>query len=74
MTKNRTRERVVVEITPFHLMQLANEHGRSVSRGQAIAFLNEEEHAQQMWKQMMQAGLDFIAGSLLTSTITPDRI
>jgi hypothetical protein len=64
MTKKSTRDRVVAEITPFHLMRLASEHGCSVSREQAIAFLNQES-AQEMWKHMMQAGLDFIACTLL---------
>ncbi len=54
----------MAEITPFHLMRLANEHGCNVSREQAMEFLNQER-AQEMWKHMMQAGLDFIACSLL---------
>ena len=64
MTQKRSRDRVTAEITSFHLMRLASERGRSVSREQAIAFLNQE-CAQQMWRHMMQAGLDFIACSLL---------
>jgi len=64
MTPKRNRDRVMAEITPFHLMLLASEHGCSVSREQAMAFLNQES-AQEMWKHMMQAGLDFIACSLL---------
>ena len=64
MTHQRNRERVTAEITLFHLMRLASERGRSVSREQAIAFLNQER-AQEMWQHMMQAGLDFIACSLL---------
>ena len=64
MTQERNRDRVMAEITPFHLMRLANEHGCNVSREQAMEFLNQER-AQEMWKHMMQAGLDFIACSLL---------
>ena len=64
MTQKRNRDRVMAEITPFHLMRLANERGCDLSREQAMAFLNQER-AQEMWKQMMQAGLDFIACSLL---------
>ena len=56
MKKNRNRERVIAEITLFHLIRLGNEHGCSVSRERAIAFLNEEERAQEMWKHMMGAG------------------
>ncbi len=69
--KNRTRERVTAEITLFHLMRLGIEHGCSVSREQAVAFLNEEERAQEMWNHMMQAGLDFIARSLLGNRPAP---
>jgi len=60
MRQKRNRDRVMAEITPFHLMRLASERGSSLSREQAIAFLNQES-----WKHMMQAGLDFIACSLL---------
>lgn len=45
-------------------MRLANEFGCSVSRDQALAFLNQEGHAFEMWKHMMRAGEDFIARSL----------
>ena len=71
---NRNRERVIAEMTPFHLMQLAKKHGCSVSRQQAMAFLSEEERAQEIWKHMMQAGLDFIACSLLTHSVAPQGI
>jgi hypothetical protein len=46
-------------------LRLANEHGCSVTRQQAAAFLNQEGHAYEMWKHMMQAGEEFIASSLL---------
>ena len=71
MPKKGSRERVIAEITLFHLMRLAKEHGCTVSREQAIAFLNEEERAQVMWNHMMQAGLDFIACSLFPQCISP---
>ena len=67
MRQKRNRDRVTAEITLFHLMRLASERGRSVSREQAMAFLNQE-CAQQMWQNMMQAGMDFIACSLLADT------
>ena len=63
MRQKKNRDRVTAEITLFHLMRLASERGRSVSREQAMAFLNQE-CAQQMWHHMMQAGMDFIACSL----------
>jgi intracellular sulfur oxidation DsrE/DsrF family protein len=60
MTPKRYKDRVTAEITLFHLMQMASERDWSVSREQAMAFLNQER-AQEMWLHMMQAGLDFIA-------------
>ncbi len=72
MEKNRNRERVIAEITLFHLIRLGNEYGCSVSRDQAMAFLNEEEHAQEIWSHMMQAGLDFIACSLFPQYVSSE--
>jgi intracellular sulfur oxidation DsrE/DsrF family protein len=71
MPKKRNRERVTAEITLLHLIRLASEHGHSVTREQAVAFLNEKESAQEIWMHMMQAGLDFIACSLLPPCISP---
>lgn len=67
MTQKKDRDRVMAEITLPHLLRLANEQGCSVSREQALAFLNEQGLAFEMWKHMMQAGEDFIASSLLQS-------
>jgi len=64
MTDKKERERVIAEITLSHLMRLGNEQGCPVSREQALAFLNQEGRAFEMWKHMMQAAEDFIAGSL----------
>jgi hypothetical protein len=52
-------------------MRLAIEQGCPMSREQAVAFLNQEGHAYEMWKQMMRAGEEFIAGSLLRHGIVP---
>ncbi|HEY1468658.1 MAG TPA: hypothetical protein VGF61_06420 [Candidatus Acidoferrum sp.] len=60
MAIKRKRERVTAEITLFRLILLANKHGYRVSHEQAMAFLNEKESAQKIWKQMMRTGLDFI--------------
>jgi len=60
---------VMAEITLSHLLRLATEQGCSVSREQALAFLNQEGHAYEMWKHMMQAGEDFIVYSLLQQSI-----
>ena len=71
MTDKKDRERVVAEITLSHLIRLANEQGCPVSRQQALAFLNQEGRAFEMWKHMMQAAEDFIAGSLFQHSLTP---
>jgi len=63
---------VMAEITLSHLMRLAIEQGCPMSREQAVAFLNQEGHAYEMWKQMMRAGEEFIAGSLLRHGIVPE--
>jgi hypothetical protein len=41
-----------------------------VSREQALAFLNQEGRAFEMWKHMMQAAEDFIACSLLRKSLS----
>jgi hypothetical protein len=74
MANEKNRERVTAEITLFHLILLANEHGCKVSHEQAMAFLNEKETAQEIWKQMMQAGLDFIQSSLLPASPGPSSL
>ena len=65
----KDRERVIAEITLSHLMRLGNEQGRPVSREQALAFLNQEGRAFEMWKHMMQAAEEFIACSLLRNSL-----
>ena len=67
MTEKKDRERVIAEITLSHLIRLGNEQGCPFSRGQALAFLNQEGRAFEMWKHMMQAAEQFIAGSLFQS-------
>ncbi len=64
MIDKKDRERVTAEITLSHLMRLGNEQGCPVSREQALAFLNQQGRAFEMWKYMMQAAEDFIAASL----------
>ena len=70
MSEKKDRERVIAEITLSHLMRLGNEQGCHVSREQALAFLNQEGRAFEMWKHMMQAAEDFIAGSLLRHSLS----
>lgn len=71
MAQKKDRERVAAEITLSHLLRIANEHGCPVSREQALAFLNQQGRAYEMWKQMMQAGEDFIARSLWGANVQP---
>jgi len=71
MSEKKDRERVIAEITLSHLMRLGNEQGCPVSREQALAFLNQEGQAFEMWKHMMQAAEDFIACSLLRYSLSP---
>ena len=73
MTEKKDRDRVTAEITLSHLLRLATEQGSPLSREQALAFLNQEGRAFEMWKQMMQAGEEFIAGSLLRQCICSER-
>lgn len=70
MSEKKDRERVIAEITLSHLMRLGDEQGFPVSREQALAFLNQEGRAFEMWKHMMQAAEDFIACSLLQRSLT----
>jgi hypothetical protein len=71
MSEKKDRERVTAEITLSHLPRLGNEQGCPLSRQQALAFLNQEGRAFEMWKHMMQAAEEFIAGSLFQHSFTP---
>jgi len=68
MPKKKQRERVVAEITTFHLTQLAQTAlGRELSREEAIAFLNDGDRAYDMWKHMMHAGEAYIQSTIRTA-------
>ena len=67
----KDRERVIAEITLSHLIRLGIEQGCPVSRQQALAFLNQEGRAFEMWKHMMEAAEEFIAVSLLQHSFSP---
>ena len=73
MTEKKDRERVIAEITLSHLIRLGNEQGCPVSREQALAFLNHEGRAFEMWKRMMQAAEEFVAGSLLQHSVSSEH-
>ena len=64
MTERKKRERVVAEITLAHLTQFAREMGRTLSQEEAVAFLNQEGRAYDMWKHMMLAGEEYIKTNL----------
>lgn len=66
MSDHKPREKVVAEITLAHLTQFARQMSRSLTPEEAIAYLNHDGHAYEMWKRMMQAGEDYIESSLLT--------
>lgn len=72
MTDKKDRERVIAGITLSHLIRLGNEQGCFVSREQAIAFLNQEGRAFEMWKHMMQAAEEFIKGSLFQDSFSSE--
>ena len=56
MTDRKVREKVVAEITLVHLVQIAAEAGDRVTREDAVAFLNQNGRAYDLWKNMMHAG------------------
>ncbi len=64
MTEKKKREKVVAEITLAHLTEFADELGRAMNPQDAIAFLNPDGHAYNMWKRMMQAGEEYIKSAL----------
>ncbi len=66
----KERVRVTAEITVSHLMRLGDERGWPVSREQALAFLNREGRAFEMWKHMMGAAEAFIVCSLSQSSLS----
>ena len=64
MTEKKKRERVVAEITLAHLTQIARELGHTLNQEEALAFLNQDGRAYDMWKHMMLAGEEYIKTSL----------
>ena len=64
---------MIAEITLSHVIRLGNEQGCPVSREQALAFLNQEGRAFEMWKHMMQAAEGLIAGSLFQHSLAPEH-
>jgi hypothetical protein len=64
MTEKKKRQKVNAEITAAHLVQFAREVGASMTPEEAIAFLNRNGRAYDMWKHMMQAGEAYIKQTL----------
>jgi hypothetical protein len=64
MTEKKRREKVVAEITLAHLTEFAEGLGLRMSREEAIAFLNQNGRAYDMWKHMMHAGEEYIKTTL----------
>ena len=70
-TKKCWRQKVVAEMTAAHLEQFAREIGAPLNGADALVFLNEHGRAYEMWKQMMQAGEEYIKKSLKESYAAP---
>jgi hypothetical protein len=64
MTEKKKRQKVVAEITLAHMTQFADELGRPMNEDEAIAFLNKEGRAYEMWKHMMHAAEEYIKAAL----------
>ena len=64
MTEKKKREKVNAEITAAHLVQFAREVGTGMTYEDAIAFLNRNGRAYDMWKHMMKAAEEYIKQSL----------
>jgi hypothetical protein len=57
-------ERVMAEITISDVLRVAREVGMPVSTREAQLFLRDGSRAHRMWKQMVEAGRQYIAESL----------
>lgn len=68
MTQKKKRQKVVAEITAAHLVQVAADMRQGLNCEEAVAFLNNEGHAYEMWKWMMQAGEEYLRFALEKQT------
>ena len=64
MNDKKLKERVVAEISVPYLVQVAAECGISLTREQAVDFLNRDGRAYDIWKHMMGAGEECIRQGL----------
>ena len=74
MTEKKKRQKVNAEITVAHLIQFAHEVGTGMSHEDAIAFLNRDGRAYDMWKHMMQAGEEYIKQMLKRESTARPRL
>jgi hypothetical protein len=70
MTEKKKREKVNAEITAAHMIQL----GARMTQEEAIAFLNRNGRAYDMWKHMMQAGEEYIKQTLKRDSSATPRV
>jgi len=64
LTFETDTERVTAEITTSDVLRIAREVGMPVSPKEAQLFLRDGSRAHRMWKQMIEAGRQYIAESL----------
>jgi hypothetical protein len=64
LTFDTDTERVTAEITTSDVLRVAHEVGMPVSPKEAELFLRDGARAHRMWKQMIEAGRQFIAEAL----------
>lgn len=64
LTFETDAERVTAEITTSDVLRVAREVGMPVSTREAELFLRDGSRAHRMWKQMVEAGRQYIAETL----------
>ena len=64
MTLETDTERVTAEITTSDVLRIAREVGMPVSVKEAELFLRDGSRAHRMWKQMIEAGRQYVAEAL----------
>ena len=64
MSLEADTERVTAEITTSDVLRIAREVGMPVSTKEAQLFLRDGSRAHRMWKQMVEAGRQYIAETL----------
>jgi len=71
MTEKKKRDKVTAELSVAHLLEFAGEIGQELSREEAVAFLNRDGHAYEMWQRMMHAAEDYIKSALQRQVPAP---